>query len=195
VLPVAADVARADDVQRLADATLERFGRVDVLVNNAGISPVYRRAELVELSDWQRILEVNLTGVFLCCQAFGRIMLQQQSGSVVNMSSLGGRAAFPRLSAYCASKGGVDALTRVLALEWARSGVRVNALGPAFLETDMTEGVRGHEGLNRSIVERTPLHRMGMPDEVVGAALFLASEASSYVTGQTLYVDGGWLAG
>ena len=194
-LAVAADVAQADDVQRLLDRGLERFGRVDVLVNNAGISPVYKRAEQMALADWQRILDVNLTGVFLCCQAFGRAMLAQQRGVVINMSSVGAQAGFPRLSAYCASKGAVESLTRVLAMEWAASGVRVNALAPAFIETDMTAGVREHEALNATIVQRTPLHRMGLPNEVVGAELFLASDAASYVTGQVLTVDGGWLAG
>ena len=193
-LPVAADVSRAEDVQRLAEATRGAFGRADVLVNNAGISPVFKRAEQLELADWQRILDVNLTGVFLCCQAFGRIMLEQGRGAVINMSSLAGSAGFIRLSAYCASKGGVDALTRVLALEWAPSGIRVNALAPAFIETDLTAGVRAHPGLNQAIVQRTPLHRMGVPDEVVGAAVFLASDAASYVTGQTLFIDGGWRA-
>ena len=194
-LAVVADVSRAEDVERLASAALERFGRVDVLINSAGISPVFKHAEQMDLADWRRVLDVNLTGVFLCCQAFGRIMLRQHSGTIVNMSSVGARAGFPRLSAYCASKGGVEALTRVLALEWASAGLRVNALAPAFIETDMTRGVREHSGLNQAIVQRTPMHRMGLPDEVVSAALFLASDASSYMTGQSLYLDGGWLAG
>jgi NAD(P)-dependent dehydrogenase (short-subunit alcohol dehydrogenase family) len=194
-LALATDVVQPDALQRLADAALGRFGRVDVLINNAGISPVFKRSELMDLADWRQILDVNLTGAFVACQVFGRIMLQQQRGVIVNMTSVAARSGFPRLSAYCASKGGLEALTRVLGVEWATQGVRVNAIGPAFVETDMTADVRAHQGISASLLQRTPMRRYATPEEIVGAALFLASDASSYMTGQVVYPDGGWLAG
>ena len=139
------------------------------------------------------MLDVNLTGTFMCCRA-AAARLAESKGRVVNVVSVGARVGLPRLAAYCAAKAGVEALTRVLALEWATRGVRVNALGPAFLATEMTAGLRANAALHQELVNRTPLGRLGTADEAVGAAIFLASEAASYVTGQTLYVDGGWLA-
>jgi NAD(P)-dependent dehydrogenase (short-subunit alcohol dehydrogenase family) len=167
--------------------------RLDVLVNNAGISPYYRRAEQLADAEWRDVLDVNLTGTFMCCRA-AAARLAETKGRIVNLVSIGARVGLPRLAAYCAAKAGVEALTRVLALEWAERGVRVNALGPGYLITNMTEGLRGTPHLNEMLIGATPLGRLGAPDEVVGAALFLASDASSYVTGQTIYVDGGWTA-
>jgi gluconate 5-dehydrogenase len=190
---VPTDVARGDAVQALVDRCVAECGGVDVLVNNAGISPYYKRAEQVSEAEWRRVLDVNLTGTFLCCQA-AAASLAARRGCVINVVSVGAAVGLPRLAAYCAAKAGVEALTRVLALEWAERSVRVNALGPAFLTTDMTAGLRANAALHAELVGRTPLGRLGTADEVVGAAIFLASDAASYVTGQTLYVDGGWLA-
>jgi NAD(P)-dependent dehydrogenase (short-subunit alcohol dehydrogenase family) len=192
-IAVPADVARADDVGQLVARCLAEYGDVDVLVNNAGVSPYYKPAERLAEAEWREVLDVNLTGTFLCCQAAAE-SLARRRGCVINMVSVGAAVGLPRLAAYCAAKAGVEALTRVLALEWADRGVRVNALGPAFLATEMTAGLRANAALHQELVNRTPLGRLGTADEAVGAAIFLASEAASYVTGQTLYVDGGWLA-
>jgi NAD(P)-dependent dehydrogenase (short-subunit alcohol dehydrogenase family) len=192
-LVVPTDVARADAVERLVTRCTEECGGLDALVNNAGVSPYYKPAERLAEAEWRQVLDVNLTGTFLCCQA-AAAPLAARRGCVVNVVSVGAAVGLPRLAAYCAAKAGVEALTRVLALEWAARGVRVNALGPAFLATDLTAGLRANPALHQALVDRTPLGRLGAPDEVVGAAIFLASDAASYVTGQTLYVDGGWLA-
>jgi NAD(P)-dependent dehydrogenase (short-subunit alcohol dehydrogenase family) len=193
-LAVKADVSRTSDIETLAGRVLDAFGRVDVLVNSAGISPVFTSALKISETDWRHILDVNMTGTFLVTCSIGRLMVQARQGSIINLVSIGARVGLPRLVAYCASKAGVEAMTRVLALEWAEHGVRVNALGPAFVSTDMTSGLRDHPRLGPAIVEQTPLGRFATPDDIVGAAIYLASDASSYVTGQTLFVDGGWLS-
>jgi NAD(P)-dependent dehydrogenase (short-subunit alcohol dehydrogenase family) len=191
VLP--ADVTDSERVEAVAAAAVEEFGGLDILVNNAGISPVLTRSEGLRLADWQRILEVNLTGSFLCAQAAGRYMLAASSGSIVSISSVHGHSGWPRLAAYAASKGGLEMLTRTLAVEWADRNVRVNAVAPGYFATEMTAGLRGSP-LSEPLVQRIPFGRFGLPHEVVGAVLFLASDASTYVTGSTVSVDGGWTA-
>ncbi|MEU0470836.1 SDR family oxidoreductase [Amycolatopsis sp. NPDC006131] len=176
-----------------ADECVDRIGRVDVLVNCAGISPVFTRSESLGDEDWHRVLRVNLDGTYLCCRAAGRRMLAQGAGSIVNVSSVHATTGFPRIAAYAASKGGVEALSRVLAVEWADRGVRVNTLAPGYFATDLSEGlVNSHWG--EVIVNAVPQGRIGDASELAGAAVFLASDASSYVTGSTLRVDGGWTA-
>jgi NAD(P)-dependent dehydrogenase (short-subunit alcohol dehydrogenase family) len=187
------DVTQQEQVHAIVEAALARFGRLDILVNNAGISPVLVRSELLALADWKRILDVNLTGAFLCAQAAGQRMLGNGGGSIVNVSSVHGRAGSPRLAAYTASKGGLELLTRTLALEWAEQGVRVNAIAPGYFETGMTEGIRASTR-SASLIQRIPLGSFGIPQQVIGAVLFLASDMSSYVTGTTVSVDGGWTA-
>lgn len=189
-----ADVSDPAAVDGAVAAVRERFERIDVLVNAAGISPVYKRAERIEPAEWDAILAVNLRGTFLCCRAVGPAMLERGAGAVVNITSVAAAAGMPRLAAYAASKAGVLSLTRTLALEWAAQGVRVNAVGPSFVRTEFTRGLYENDALRQMIVDQTPLGRFGEPDDVVGAALFLASDASRYVTGETIYVDGGWLA-
>lgn len=176
-----------------AEACVAELGRVDVLVNCAGISPTFKRSEAVSDEEWQQVLRVNLDGTWFCSRAAGRRMLEQGGGSIVNVSSVHGTTGFDRIAAYAASKGGVEALTRVLAVEWANRGVRVNALAPGYFATDLSDGLmqsRWGDVIRGAI----PQGRIGEAGELGGAVVFLASDASSYVTGTTLYVDGGWTA-
>ena len=193
-LAVAADVRKAAEVEHMIQTTVAAFGRLDILVNNAGISPYYKPAETMTEAEWDEVLAVTLKGVFLCCQAAGRVMIPQKSGRIINISSIGGRVGLPRLVAYCAAKGAVNQVTRVLALEWAPYHILVNAIAPGYVETDLTKGLRENPKRMDSLVRQIPLGRLATPDEVVGAAIYLASDAASYVTGQMLDVDGGWQA-
>ncbi|HUP23257.1 MAG TPA: glucose 1-dehydrogenase [Thermoanaerobaculia bacterium] len=190
---VGCDVAQQADVDRLVAATRERFGRVDVLVNNAGVSSP-APAELEPLEVWQSVLDVNLTGVFLCSQRFGRVMLEQGSGVIVNVASVLGVVASGQIpqASYAATKAAVVNLTRELAAQWARRGVRVNAIGPGWFPSEMTEQMFDNEHSLGWIRKRTPMGRPGESWEIAGVLLFLASDASAYVTGQTILVDGGW---
>ena len=194
-LAVACDVAQESDVDQLVEQTLRAYGSVDVIVNNAGITDP-APAELESREVWDRVIAVNLTGVFLCAQRAARVMLKQGSGSVINVASvlgLVGAGQIPQAS-YAASKGAVVNLTRELAAQWARKGVRVNSIAPGWFASEMTEEMFDNErGLNW-IRKKTPMGRAGESHELGGAVLFLASDASSYVTGQTLAVDGGWTA-
>jgi NAD(P)-dependent dehydrogenase (short-subunit alcohol dehydrogenase family) len=192
---VACDVAREADVDALVAATLAAFGRVDVLVNNAGFTQIVP-AEDQALADWRAQIDVNLTGAFLCAQRFGRAMLEAGRGSVVNVASILGLVGSGqvRQAAYAAAKGGVVNLTRELAAQWARRGVRVNALAPGWFPTEMTDEMFGDERSLRWMQGHTPMGRAGELAELEGPLLFLASDASSFVTGQTLAVDGGWTA-
>jgi gluconate 5-dehydrogenase len=192
-LAVAVDVTQEPSVSELLARTLEVFSRIDILVNAAGINIRRPDSATLPVEEWQQVMDVNTRGVLLCCQAVGRVMIQQGGGgSIINMSSVRGRYGAPRgCAAYCASKGAVDSLTRTLACEWARHGVRVNALAPTVVETEFTKSIlqdpRGAAKLRESI----PMGRWAQPEDIVGPTLFLASEASGYVTGQILYVDGG----
>jgi NAD(P)-dependent dehydrogenase (short-subunit alcohol dehydrogenase family) len=193
-LAVSADVSKAADIERLIQTTIATFGRLDILVNSAGISPYFKPAETMTEAEWDDIIAVNMKGVFLCCQAAGRVMIPQKSGRIINISSIGGQVALPRLVAYCAAKGAINQITRVLAVEWAPHQVLVNAISPGYIETDLTRGLRENPMRQNTLLRQVPLGRLGKPEEIVGAAIYLASDAASYVTGQMLEVDGGWLA-
>jgi NAD(P)-dependent dehydrogenase (short-subunit alcohol dehydrogenase family) len=190
---VACDVSREDEVEALVRETQRAFGPAEVLVNNAGFTTVVA-AEEQDLADWRAHLDVNLTGVFLCAQRFGREMLAAGSGTIVNVASVLGLVASGQIrqAAYAASKGGVVNLTRELAAQWARRGVRVNALAPGWFPTEMTADMFGDERSLAWMRARTPLGRGGQLEELVGPLLFLTSDASSFVTGHVLTVDGGW---
>jgi NAD(P)-dependent dehydrogenase (short-subunit alcohol dehydrogenase family) len=187
------DVALEEDVIALRDAAIDRFGRIDILVNNAGVNPYYLPADRTDLAQWREVIDVNLTGVFLCCRHIGPTMFGE-GGVIINVGSVAGSVGLGRAAAYCASKGGVEMLTRDLAIDWARHKVRVNCLAPGFFETDLTAGIQNNPHLSEKIAQQTLLGRMGRIDEISGAAVFLASPASAYMTGQTLAIDGGWLA-
>lgn len=188
------DHTQEDEVVAMVDRVEEEFGPIDILVNNAG-TDIIRPATDYRLHEWEHVLTTNLSGYFLCAQTVGRMMVQRRRGTIINLSSIAGVAAIPRLAPYSASKAGVDQLTRVLALEWGPYGVRVNAIAPAYMEVIMAGAEHEHdESKEQLIAERTPLGRRGRPEELDGALLYLASDASSYVTGTILYVDGGWTA-
>jgi len=184
-----------DEVQceRLASETVSRMGRVDILVNNAGINI---RKPVLELSaeEYRQVLATNLEGYFLCARAFGSHLVAQGSGKVINISSIMGRVALANQAAYASSKGGIEQLTKVLAIEWAPHNVQVNAIGPTYFETELTRPLFEDPDRRDLITARTPMGRWGQPHELAGAVIFLASHASDYVTGHTLLVDGGWTA-
>jgi NAD(P)-dependent dehydrogenase (short-subunit alcohol dehydrogenase family) len=194
-----ANVAVPDDIFAMVDATVKEFGGIDILINCAGI-PQHDPAETTPLETWDRVLDINLRGTFLCCQAAARVMLKKGSGVIVNFSSIAGVVGVGRgANAYCASKGGVNALTKQLALEWADRGIRVNAIAPCQFMTPGLKEVMAKPQFDPAKLMQTwtsniPLGRVGEPNEIVGPTLFLASNASSMVTGVVLPVDGGYLA-
>jgi NAD(P)-dependent dehydrogenase (short-subunit alcohol dehydrogenase family) len=192
---VVADVADDIDRQHLLDATMARFGRIDVLVNNAGAVKV-AKAEEEPVDEFRRIVEVNLVATFALTQLVAREMLASGGGAIVNIASVLGLVGSGRVpqASYAASKGAVVNLTRELAAQWARQRIRVNAIAPGWFLSEMTEGMLSSESGRRFIARETPMGRPGGVGELDGALLFLASEASSYVTGQILAVDGGWTA-
>lgn len=192
VVPAAVDDSR--QVGLAAAYISEQFGRLDTLINCAGVSPTFDRAEDVSEDDWKHVLDVNLTGTFLCARAAARLMLAGNGGSIVNVSSIHARVGMARLAAYSASKGGAEALTRTLALEWADRGIRVNSVTPGYFATEMTEGLRGHDRWRETLLGRIPLGRFGEPDDLVPAVLFLVSDGARYITGSSISVDGGWTA-
>ena len=188
------DVTDASSVQAVTDRLVSEFGRIDILVNSHGLTKRIPSVEFPE-EDWDRIIAVNLKGVFLCCQRVGRVMIKQQRGSIITFASIGGLVGVPMSVAYCASKGGVVQLTRTLGVEWAPLGVRVNAIAPSSFNTPMIRRVLDAEPeYHERVVSKVPLGRIGEPDEIIGAVLFLASNASGMVTGITLPVDGGYTA-
>jgi NAD(P)-dependent dehydrogenase (short-subunit alcohol dehydrogenase family) len=187
------DVTNVDSVNQVVAQVVKQFGKIDILVNNAGISPIWKRVEETGKDAWDQIIATNLTGAFLCSQAVGKVMIKQKSGKIINMTSVGGKVALPRLVAYCASKAGIISLTQVLAAEWAQHNILVNAIGPSYVETEFTTGLRGNERIYEELKNKNLLKRFAQPEEIVGAAIFLASDESNYITGQTIFVDGGWL--
>ena len=185
------DVSKAEDVQTVVNETVEKFGKIDILINNAGISWGAMPEEM-PLEKWQKVLDVNLTGCFLMAQAAGREMLKRGSGSIINITSISGMTSSangPFYAGYAASKAGLIGLTRELAASWGRRGIRVNAIAPGFFHSRLADAVI--DIYERSIQENNAIPRIGHEGELKGAAVFLASDASSYITGQTIVVDGG----
>jgi len=192
-LAVPCDVAERASLQALHDAVCAEFGVVDILVNCAGIT---KRVPVLEVSesDWNRILEINLNGTLRACQIFGRKMIERRQGRIINIASLSSFVAFHEVAAYGASKSAVASLTKSLAIEWAPYGVCVNALVPGLFRTKLNTALLDGTPRGQELLMRTPMRRFGQVEELVGAAVFLASEAARFVTGQLLVVDGGFLA-
>jgi NAD(P)-dependent dehydrogenase (short-subunit alcohol dehydrogenase family) len=195
-LAISADVTDEAAVASMVQQAVARFGSLDILVNNAGTA-VAGPPETIALADWQRVVDVNLTGVFLCAREAAKAMIAAGNGGrIINIASILGVVASEPVpaTAYDATKGAVVNLTRDLAVHWAPRGILVNAIGPAYFPSEMTEAFLALPEMRQEIERRTPLGRLGRPEELKGAVVFFASAASSYVTGQTLYVDGGWTA-
>jgi gluconate 5-dehydrogenase len=187
------DVAQPDEVQRAVQDIEKHVGPIAVLVNNAGI---HRRAPLEEMSlgDWQKVLDVNLTSAFIVARAVVQHMKSRRQGRIINITSLNAEMARPTIGNYCAAKGGLKMLTKAMATEWGQYNINVNAIGPGYFLTDLTRKLAADPAFDAWVKKEVPLARWGDPDELVGTALYLASPASSYVNGFTVYVDGGWQA-
>jgi 2-deoxy-D-gluconate 3-dehydrogenase len=192
-LAVPLDVTRPDTIGALVARTKERFGQIDILVNNAGINIPKLALDVTE-GDWDRVLDINLKGLFFTTQAVGREMVARGRGKIVNIASQMGVVGYLYRAAYCSSKAGVVNLTRVLAIEWAQYGIRVNCIGPTFVETPLTRPMFEDRDFREDVLRRIPLGRLATPEDIVGAVVYLASPASDMVSGHTLLVDGGWTA-
>lgn len=191
---LALDVADPAASQRAVDEVVSRCGRLDILIANAGISPYWDRAENITPQMWDEVMNVNLRGTFFAVRAAGKQMLKQKSGSIVSISSVTAVFGVARGLPYVASKGGMDSMTRSLAVEWAPY-VRVNGVAPGFVATDMTHGMRQNEGLKQSVIDLGLMGRLAEPEEIAPTIVLLASDAGSFITGQTFIVDGGMTAG
>jgi NAD(P)-dependent dehydrogenase (short-subunit alcohol dehydrogenase family) len=188
---ISCDVTDPQQVAAACDEALEALGRIDILVNNAG-GPVFQsHLNDVGIDGWQAVMSLNLFSVFYICRKLGPSLIAQGSGSVINVSSIGGLRSFPTIGPYCAAKAGVVSLTKTLAAEWGPYGVRVNALCPGFISTDVHNAYLSDERLSKLAIESVPLGRWGTADDVAGAAVWLASESSQYVTGAAIEIDGG----
>lgn len=187
------DLTKIDSIKNMASKVIEEFGTFDILVNNAGTSETKFALEVTE-EEWDRVMNLNVKSLFFCSQVAAKTMKSQGHGRIINIASVVGAVGDVGICAYTASKGAVINLTRSLALEWARYGITVNAIGPAYIETEMNQEELSNEKVRNKIISKTPLKRLGTPEELEGAVILLASDASSFITGQTIYVDGGWLA-
>lgn len=191
VLPL--DVTQMAQIDGLVRGAIERFGQIDILINNAGVNIPKLAVDVTE-EDWDLVLDINLKGLFFTTQAVGREMIARGSGKIVSIASQMGVVGYWKRAAYCSSKAGVVNLTRVLAFEWAQHGIRVNAIGPTFVETPLTRPMFEDQAFRDDVLGRIPLGQLAKPEDIACAVVYLASPASDMVTGQTLLVDGGWTA-
>lgn len=194
-ISIPADVRQKESVERMVEKTLAHYGRIDILVNSAGVNVRKPAIELTE-EDVDMILDTNLKGLFLCCQLVGKEMIRQRSGKIINISSMAATFGMVNRAPYTASKAGVSQLTRAFALEWAKYGVSVNAIGPGIVQTPLTEAyMKSDPDRLERVLRKLPIGRFEKPEDLIGVTLFLASQASDYMIGQTLYVDGGYSLG
>jgi NAD(P)-dependent dehydrogenase (short-subunit alcohol dehydrogenase family) len=190
-LAVSVDVTSEKMVNEMVESIMQVFPKIDILVNGAGLA-IRKPADSFPIDEWQKVMDINTRGTFLCCQAVGRVMLKQKRGKIINLSSVRGRYGLPAgYAAYCASKGAVDTLTRTLACEWAKHNVLVNAVAPTVVETDLTKDLLADPEYAKTMKARIPMGRWALTEDIVGPTIFFASDASNFVTGQILYVDGG----
>jgi 2-deoxy-D-gluconate 3-dehydrogenase len=194
VIPIQADISKMGDIKNLVDRAVKEFGKIDFLFNNAGI---VRRAPSEDFTekDWDETISTNLKGPFFLAQAVARVMIsQKRKGKIINTSSLSAVQGGKRVPAYAASKGGLSQVTKSMANDWARYNILVNAIGPGWVKTELTDLLQKDKERYAEITSRIPLGRWAGPEDMMGAAVFLASDASDYITGQTIFVDGGWLS-
>ena len=194
VVPVVCDVAKADDIAVLVEKVLEKYGRIDTLVNVAGVNRRKPSLEITE-EDYDFVMNINLKGAYQMSCAVGKVMIEQQSGAIINIESLNTLRPLKNVLPYAMSKSALGHMTKGHALEWGEHGVRVNGLAPGFILTDLTQKLWSLEQMQEWGKTNTPQRRLGTPEDMVGTALFLASEASAFLTGQTIYVDGGYTCG
>lgn len=186
------DVTKEQQVKDFGDTLIDKYGRIDILINNAGV--VQRvAAEEMDEQEWQRVMDVNVTGTFLCCRYLGIHMKKQNKGKIVNISSVAGRKGMEVRLAYCTSKAAIEHFTRTLAQEWGPYKVNVNAIGPGYIKTAMNEDMRADPERYQAMISQVPLGQFGEPEDLVGTLIYLVSPASDYVTGQTIFVEGGLL--
>jgi NAD(P)-dependent dehydrogenase (short-subunit alcohol dehydrogenase family) len=190
-LPVSFDLLDVENIPDMVSEIHNHFGKIDILINNAGTN-IPKPALEVKIDDWDRVMDINLRSVFFLTQAVGRYMADQKKGKIVNMSSQMALVGYYKRAAYCASKGGLLQLTKALAIEWAEYKINVNSVAPTFIETPMTKPMFEDKAFYNEVISRIPLGRLGKVEDLYGAVLFLSSESSDMVTGQTLTVDGGW---
>lgn len=190
-LPIAADVTRPEEVEKVVSQALSEFGKIDILVNNVG---TYIGKPIVESTpeEYFTLINTNLTSTYLCSRAVGKHMVERQKGKVINMAAALGALGANNASAYCASKGGVIQLTRALAVEWAKYNICVNAIAPGTMETEITKAMLEDPSVKKAVLAKIPMKRIGQPSDLLGVVIFLASSASDYITGQTIFVDGGF---
>lgn len=191
---IASDVTNEESVQKLVDAVVAKYGRIDILVNAMGMNIKHPALEY-PMADWEKLFNVNVKGTMIACKAVGKVMHEQKKGAILNLSSVRGiRGYTGGNSGYCATKGAVELITKSLALEWAPNGIRVNALGPALVITPGTKHIAENPELAAKYAAAVPMGRIGLPEDMVGAVVYLCSDAASFVSGQTIYVDGGLTA-
>ena len=190
---VSLNVTSIRSIRRMVKKTIDQYGRIAILVNNAGVNISKPAVEVTE-DDWDKVLDVNLKGVFFCCQEVGRTMIERRFGKIINVASQNGVIGYYNRVAYCSSKAGVVNLTRVLAIEWASKNINVNAIGPTFVRTPLTDKLFQEESFTNEVLRRIPLGRLGQPEDITGSVVFLASSAAQLITGHTLLIDGGWTA-
>ena len=192
---IVGDVSKESDAENIIDSANTMLSGIDIVVNSAGIVDEIKPAVERSIEVWQRIIDVNFRGTFLISRTAARYMMEQRGGSIINIASVNGPGGWPRRTAYGPSKASIIALTKELACEWGNAGIRVNAVGPAYITTPMVEGLIKEDKIDvERLCNRTPLNRLGGPEEVARAIVFLASDWASYITGETLFVDGGWMA-
>lgn len=194
-ISVKADVSDEPQIKNMVEKAISEYKKLDILINNAGISQLsFTATEDLPVEEWDKILAVNLRGTFICCKHVGKQMIAGGGGSIINISSTAGITGVVRAPAYCASKAGTILLTKSLALEWARYHIRVNAIAPHYLETELTKGLRASEKVYDGLIKQIPTRRFAKPAEIVGTVLHLSAPSSSYITGTVNVVDGGYLA-